>query len=135
MLSLRQSAAPPPPPIVLRFPKDDSNSSRGAAAGGKGPTDGSGGMRLVVGCLATNDPKKSSAGTFEVGVSLFLRDDRPLRIVCLWLALLVRPCDGGHKWEARKPFRGLVYATNPVGTRLQSTKKTTGSAVESQNLG
>eukprot|EP00903_Cladosiphon_okamuranus_P020361 g18681.t1 len=64
-----QSAAPPPPPIVFRFPKDDSNSGHGAAAGEGNQIGGGGVMRLVVGCLATNDPKKSSSGTFEVELS------------------------------------------------------------------
>lgn len=67
-LFLRQSAAPPPPPIVLRFPKDDSNKT-----GEQGPTDGGTVMRLVVGCLVTNDPKKSSAGSFEVSARVTWR--------------------------------------------------------------
>lgn len=69
-----QSAAPAPSPIVLRFPKSDN--SRPATAEEKAQRDHAKAkdssskttavMRLMVGCLATNDPKKSSAGSFEV---------------------------------------------------------------------
>lgn len=59
---------------MLRFPK-----SNGAGGGAEADKRGGGGarddkavnlgatvMRLVVGCISTNDPKKSSAGSFEV---------------------------------------------------------------------
>ncbi|CAM9999546.1 unnamed protein product, partial [Ectocarpus sp. 8 AP-2014] len=69
-----QSAAPAPSPIVLRFPKSDN--SQPATAEEKGGRDHANTkdssskattvMRLIAGCLATNDPKKSSAGSFEM---------------------------------------------------------------------
>lgn len=71
---LPQSAAPAPSPIVFRFPKSDN--SQPATAEEKGGRDHANAkdssgkatavMRLIAGCLVTNDPKKSSAGSFEV---------------------------------------------------------------------
>lgn len=63
--------------VVLRFPKGE-NANGAAAEGEKGEGDNANNkaasppppatavMQLVVGCLVTNDPKKSSAGSFEV---------------------------------------------------------------------
>lgn len=67
----QQAVAIAAPPILLRFPKaQEGGVGDGAGVGGETSPAMDKKMTFIVGCLTTNDAKKSGSGSFEVTSSL-----------------------------------------------------------------
>ncbi|CAM9752752.1 unnamed protein product [Sphacelaria rigidula] len=81
-----QATTTPILPILLRFPKDSEDAdpvgggSGAAEAGDKSAPPLPATMTLVVGSVNTNDPKKASAGSFEVELSAEAKEAGYFRI-------------------------------------------------------